>query len=453
MASEASVEDDAQRGQPLTVSALNRAVAALLARGFPLVRVLGEVSGFLRAASGHWYFALKDERAQVRCVMFRSRNALLVQPPRDGDAVEVLAQVALYEPRGDYQLLVESLQPAGPGRLYERFLQLRDRLAAEGLFDAARKRPLPALPRAIGVVTSLQAAALRDVLATLAQRAPYCRVIVYPVPVQGEGAAGQIAAMLDAAGRRGEVDLLLLVRGGGSLEDLWAFNEEIVARAIRACALPVVVGVGHESDFTIADFAADARAPTPTAAAALAAPERAAMLGAVDERRRRLHRVFGQRLSLWQQRVDYAQRALAAPAAPLVGVAARLRTLALRMRHALAGATTVATYRLADATARLQRSAPAPARQQPHVRACTGALVAAARRAHRQRSDAVQALAARLVALDPHAVLARGYAVVTDPRGHVVTDASRLQLGDALRLRLARGVAAARVEGVQPDGD
>ncbi|MCX7901090.1 MAG: exodeoxyribonuclease VII large subunit [Burkholderiaceae bacterium] len=452
MASDVLLAQDPVAAQPLTVSALNRAVAALLARGFPLVRVVGEVSGFQRAASGHWYFVLKDERAQVRCVMFRRRNALLMQPPRDGAAVEVLAQVALYEPRGDYQLLVESLQPTGAGRLYERFLQLRDRLAAEGLFDAALKRPLPALPRAIGVVTSLQAAALRDVLATLTQRAPYCRIVVYPVPVQGQEAAERIAAMLQVAGCREEVELLLLVRGGGTLEDLWAFNEEIVARAIRACALPVVVGVGHESDYTIADFAADARAPTPTAAAALAAPEQTVLLAALAERAQRLQRAVGQRLSLWQQRVDYAQRMLAAPAAPLLGLSARLQTLALRLQHALTGTVTMAAYRLAGEVARLRGAAPSAARARQSVRAYAGALATAAQRLQQQRGVTLQALVVRLAALDPLAVLARGYAVVTDSRGHVVTDASRLQVGDVLRVRLARGVAAARVEGVQLDG-
>ncbi|MDZ7652069.1 MAG: exodeoxyribonuclease VII large subunit [Burkholderiaceae bacterium] len=261
----ASLFSSTQR-ETLTVSALNRAVAGLLARGMPLVNVSGEIGNLARAASGHWYFTLKDDAAQVRCVMFRGRNALLGFVPREGDAVQLRASVGLYEARGEYQLTVESMERAGQGRLFEEFMRLKARLAAEGLFDDERKRPLPALPRAIGIVTSLQAAALRDVVTTLQRRAPYARLIVYPVPVQGEGAGARIAAMLATAGARREVEVLLLVRGGGSIEDLWAFNEEVVARAIRASALPVVVGVGHESDITIADFAADLRAPTPTAA-------------------------------------------------------------------------------------------------------------------------------------------------------------------------------------------
>ncbi|HYA66413.1 MAG TPA: exodeoxyribonuclease VII large subunit, partial [Burkholderiaceae bacterium] len=238
----------------LSVSQLNRAVAGSLQREFGLQRVRGEIASLTRAASGHWYFALKDDSAQVRCVMFRGRNQRLDFAPRDGDEVEVLAGVGLYEPRGDFQLTVEAMQRFGAGRLWEQFVRLRQRLAAEGLFDQAIKRPLPAVPSAVGIVTSLQAAALRDVLTTLRRRAPYLQIIVYPVPVQGAEAGTRIAAMLATASRRREVQVLLLVRGGGSIEDLWAFNEEQVARAIRTSALPVIVGVGHESDFTIADF-------------------------------------------------------------------------------------------------------------------------------------------------------------------------------------------------------
>ncbi|MBC8120140.1 MAG: exodeoxyribonuclease VII large subunit, partial [Burkholderiaceae bacterium] len=259
----------------LTVSALNRAVSGLLQRSFPLVRVRGEIANLSRAISGHWYFALKDSQAQVRCVMFRARSQLLDWTPRDGDEVEANAVVSLYEARGEFQLSVEFMRRAGQGRLFEEFLRLKARLAAEGLFASERKRPLPRIPRRIAVVTSLQAAALCDLVTTLCRRAPYVGVIVYPVPVQGAGAGGEIAAMLRRVSRRAELDgveVLLLVRGGGSIEDLWAFNQEVVARAIVACAIPVIVGIGHESDVTIADFAADLRAPTPTAAAELVAP-------------------------------------------------------------------------------------------------------------------------------------------------------------------------------------
>jgi len=251
----------------LTVSALTRSVRDLIEHRYPLLWVAGELSNFTLAKSGHAYFVLKDERAQVRCVMFRHRAQQLEWQPRDGMQIEAQALLTLYEPRGDFQLNVETMRRAGLGALFEAFLRLREKLEKEGLFEAEKKRLLPRFPRTIGVITSRDAAALRDVLTTLERRNPSVAVVVFPVRVQGEGAAVEIAAALDLAGRRGECDALLLVRGGGSIEDLWAFNEEIVARALRACPIPVVTGIGHETDFTIADFAADQRAPTPTAAA------------------------------------------------------------------------------------------------------------------------------------------------------------------------------------------
>ncbi|MDQ5850212.1 MAG: exodeoxyribonuclease VII large subunit, partial [Pseudomonadota bacterium] len=262
----------------VTVSELLRSVRDTLERRFPLMWVRGELSNFSRAPSGHCYFTLKDGAAQVDCVMFRSRAVALDAELRDGAQVEVRAAATLYEPRGRFQLTVEALRRAGLGPLYERFLRLKEKLEREGVFDPALKRPLPEFPRCIGILTSLRAAALRDVLTTLARRNAAIPVIVYPVPVQGEGAAARIAAMLRAASERNECDVLLLVRGGGSFEDLWQFNEEAVARAIRASRIPVVAGVGHETDFTIADFAADCRAPTPTAAAELASPARTELL-------------------------------------------------------------------------------------------------------------------------------------------------------------------------------
>ncbi|HEX5612847.1 MAG TPA: exodeoxyribonuclease VII large subunit, partial [Burkholderiales bacterium] len=267
----------------LTVSRLLRRAREVVERQFPLLWVSGELSALRPAGSGHLYFVLKDERAQVDCVMFRTRAALLEWSPREGMRVEALACVTLYEPRGRFQLTVETMRPAGAGLLYERFLKLKARLEQEGLFDPAAKRPIPAHPRCIGLVTSLHAAALRDVLITLERRNPCLPVTVYPVPVQGEGAALRIARMLRIANQRAECDVLLLVRGGGSIEDLWPFNEEAVARAIRASEIPVVVGVGHETDFTIADFAADQRAPTPTAAAELVSPSRAELLARTAE--------------------------------------------------------------------------------------------------------------------------------------------------------------------------
>jgi exodeoxyribonuclease VII large subunit len=429
--------------ESITVSLLNRAVAGLLARSFRLMRVRGEIANFTRAASGHWYFTLKDERAQVRCAMFRGRNQLAGFTPCDGDEVEVLAQVGLYEPRGEYQLTVEAVQRSGLGRLYERFLQLKSRLQAEGLFDG--KRALPAFPRAVGVVTSLQAAALRDVLTTLARRSPQAAVIVYPVPVQGDDAGNRIAAMLQTVSRRREVEVVLLVRGGGSIEDLWAFNEEAVARAIRACAVPVIVGVGHESDVTIADFAADLRAPTPTAAAEMAAPDRSGLQRAVEERMDRLRRFARNRLQQVQQHLDYCQRALATPRAPLQALAGRLHALALRAGRAAAADVAGRRRHSEDLAARLQRLRPRVDARAHLLQRRSAALVAGARQLLHGRQARLQTLAARLQAIDPQAVLSRGYALATDADGRVVTDAARLTVGDLLRLRFARGGADARV--------
>ncbi|MGQ9686462.1 MAG: exodeoxyribonuclease VII large subunit, partial [Thiobacillaceae bacterium] len=301
-------------GEPpiLSVSELNRMARLMLERGIPLVWVTGEISNLTRATSGHWYFTLKDSQAAVRCAMFRNRNQFMDWVPENGMRVELRAQPTLYEPRGEFQLSVEVMRRAGLGALYEAYARLKERLQREGLFDEARKRPLPAYPRRIGIVTSPKAAALRDVLTTLARRWPLTRVIIYPTPVQGEGAAEAIAAALRTAGERAECDVLLLVRGGGSIEDLWSFNAEVVARAIAASPIPVVCGVGHETDFTIADFVADRRAPTPTGAAQLATPD-------AEELRQHL-RHLARRLTLDQRR-------------RLHTLAQRLDGLAQRLRH------------------------------------------------------------------------------------------------------------------------
>ena len=367
-----------------------------LERRFPLLWVRGELSNLSRAASGHCYFTLKDGGAQVDCVMFRSRLAALGWEPRDGMQVEARALVTLYEPRGRFQLTVEGLRQAGAGPLYERFLRLKEKLQSEGLFEASAKRELPPHPRAIGVLTSLGAAALRDVLTTLARRNPAIPVIVYPVPVQGAGAAERIAAMLARAGSRAECDVLLLVRGGGSIEDLWQFNEEAVARAIRACPIPVVCGVGHETDFTIADFAADRRAPTPTAAAELASPARAELLGRVAECARSVSREM-------RRRLEYATQAADGWARRLVHPAERLRSY-LELVSQLTG-------RLAFSW--LQ-----------HLKACQGRLAA---------------MQASLRSLDPVAVLERGYSITRNAQGEVLRDAARAREGERVHTRLARG--------------
>jgi exodeoxyribonuclease VII large subunit len=431
----------------LTVSELNRAVARSLERGFPPVRVRGELASLTRAASGHWYFTLKDRGAQVRCVMFRSRNGLIDFAPREGDELEVIGAVSLYEPKGEFQLAVESMRRAGQGQLFEQFLRLKERLAAEGLFDEAIKRHLPTLPSSIGIVTSLQAAALHDIVTTLRRRAPYVRLILYPVPVQGPGAGSRIARMLATVSARREVDLVILARGGGSIEDLWAFNEEVVARAVRACAVPVIVGVGHESDFTIADFAADLRAPTPTAAAELAAPDRDRLLQAVRHRWARVEQLTSARLRAQSQRLDFALRALAAPRAPIRGLQHRLDGLRARItalgvaavRDRLARLTGLRT-RIALSGAALMPGRSARLSSLRARAAVFGASIAPTRLAR------LEAASRALQALDPRQVIGRGYALVRNGQGRLVTDAAELSAGQPLQLELTRGTAQVRVE-------
>jgi len=417
---------------------------------FGVQRVRGELASLTRAASGHWYFTLKDSGAQVRCVMFRSRNAQLDFAPRDGDEVEVTATVGLYEARGEFQLTVELMRRFGAGRLWEEFLRLRQRLSAEGLFEAGIKRPLPVLPQRVGVITSLQAAALRDVLTTLRRRAPYLTIILYPVPVQGAEAAVRIAAMLATASRRAEVDVLLLVRGGGSIEDLWSFNEEVVARAIRASAVPVIVGVGHESDFTIADFAADLRAPTPTAAAELVAPERDALLREIVARVRAISRGLERRMDERAQRLDHALRLLASPRAPLRGLEGRVADLRARC-----GAQARAQLRQGRATAAgladaLLRARPAPAQGLLHLAELASRLQAAQRRAAQLRAAALALRSSALAHLNVQGVLDRGFAILRDASGRPLISTAGLVPGAAVEATLAHGTAELVVTGTRP---
>jgi exodeoxyribonuclease VII large subunit len=386
----------------LSVAELLRSVRDLVERGIPLTWVRGEVSNLSRAPSGHCYFTLKDRAAQVECVMFRSRAALLDWEPRDGMQVEVRALATLYEPRGRFQLTVDAMRRAGLGPLYERFLRLKDKLGAEGLFDERLKRELPAYPRSIGVVTSLAAAALRDVLTTLARRNPAIGVIVYPVPVQGDGAGERIATMLSRASRRAECDVLLLVRGGGSIEDLWQFNEEAVARAIRASTIPVVVGVGHETDFTIADFAADRRAPTPTAAAELASPPRAELAARVARNVLFLHREMERKLRYAAQALDACARRLVHPAQRLSSYQQQVTQFKARLAFAFS------------------------------------------HKVHRCHARLAQ-LQAALASLDPTAVLARGYSITYDAAGGVVRSAAAVRPGERISTRLANGTIESEV--------
>jgi exodeoxyribonuclease VII large subunit len=400
------------------VGSLLRAIADSLEARFNPVAVRGEVSGFSRAASGHCYFSLKDEQGQMRCAMFRRAAGLLDFSPRDGQLVEVRGRLGVYEPRGELQLVVEAMQQAGQGNLFEQFLKLKARLEAEGLFDAGRKRALPLLPRAIGVVTSLGAAALHDVVTALQRRTPHIPVVIYPASVQGPQAPEELRQALRKAGQRAEVDVLLLVRGGGAMEDLWAFNDEQLARLIVASPVPVVCGVGHETDFTIADFCADLRAPTPTAAAELCAQAQAVWLGALQLALGRLQDSVERQLQSHNQRLDWAASRVSRPSHLVTREQARLAGQAQGLRHALQAGL----QRERNALQRLELAFP---------QALAGALVQQQRRLERAQL--------RLAPLDPRLVLQRGYAWLADLQGQAISSARATHPGQALRATLADG--------------
>ncbi len=431
----------------IAVSALNRLVRDMLEHALPLMWIRGEVSNFTCAASGHCYFTLKDAGAQVRCTMFRSRVRLLDWQPGNGMQIEVRAVATLFEPRGEFQLNVEAIRRSGTGALYEAFERLKTRLAAEGLFDNERKRPLPEFPRRVGIVTSPQAAALRDVLSILRSRMPALPVVVYPAPVQGAGAAQYIARAIEAASRRLECDVLIVCRGGGSIEDLWSFNEEVVARAIHACALPVVSAVGHETDFTIADFVADLRAPTPTAAAQAVSPDRRQLLVRVAEVRRRLVRCFARHLDRLWQGVDYLGRRLIDPRERVRTECRHLGQLASRLAHAGSRKFSVERWRLSDLRQRLSAACLDPQRHLSALEHLRMRFHQACRQRLQARHAALDAFGARLQGLNPHAVLNRGYAIATDQRGRIVSDAATVAVGEQLNVRLARGLIESRVMG------
>ncbi|HSH98010.1 MAG: exodeoxyribonuclease VII large subunit [Methylophilaceae bacterium] len=397
--------ENAANGSPtkvLTVSELNRLARDVLERSFPLFWVSGEISNLTRAASGHWYFSLKDSGAQVRCVMFKNRNSYLGWIPKEGDKVEARAVVSFYEARGEFQLAIEFLQQAGLGALFEAYERLRLKLESEGLFDAAFKKPLPQYPRQIGIITSADAAALRDVLSTLKRRMPSIPVILYPTPVQGKGAANLIAAAIDKASKRAECDVLILCRGGGSIEDLWQFNEEIVARAIHACKIPIISGVGHETDFTIADFAADYRAPTPTAAAELATPNRNNLLAGIMQIEQRISRQIRFLLENRSQQLDYLSRRLLSPLQQIRHKRETLAQLQSRLKTA--------------STTQLQQ----------------------------QQQRLIQ-LGQNLQHLNPQAVLERGYAYVENANGELVSSSKGLKTGQRVALNFKDGKTDAEI--------
>lgn len=391
----------------LSVSELNHLAREVLEMSFPLFWVSGEVSNFTRAASGHWYFSLKDSGAQVRCVMFKGRNSYVGFMPREGDKIEARATVTLYEARGDFQLTVEFIQKAGLGALFEAFEKLKAKLSHEGLFDPAFKKAIPTHTKTIGIVTSPDAAALRDVLTTLKRRNPNVSVIIYPTPVQGKGAAQLIAKAIQTASKRAEVETLIICRGGGSLEDLWQFNEEIVARAIDECNIPTISGVGHETDFTICDFVADLRAATPTAAAELACPDIANIKQHLVQLQKRLLRQIETVLNQHAQKLDYLARRLISPRQEIENKKIKLHQLQHRLHLSIG--------RQLDTQKQL-----------------------------------LLRLGGSLAQLNPENVLARGYALVQDQNGHVIYDSQQLNADELIKIKLHQGEATAQVKTTKP---
>ena len=439
----------------LTVSELNREVRELIESGFPLIWVEGEISNLARPSSGHVYFSLKDRNAQVRCAMFRNRAQLLRFRPADGQQVMIRARVSLYEARGEFQLIVEHMEEAGHGALQRAFEELKKKLADEGLFAAESKQPLPRFPHRVGVITSPTGAAIRDILSVLQRRFPALPVLVYPVPVQGEGAAEKIAATLRKASARGDCDVLILARGGGSLEDLWSFNEEIVARAIHACEIPVICGVGHEVDFTIADFVADVRAPTPSAAAELVSQSAVDLTQQFRRHGERLGALLRQRLTHAELRLQHLDARLARqhPAQKLRQQAQRLDELEQRLLRAQRHVQRGHAERLARLEIHLRRLSPTLRVERSHAR-----LVELRRRLQMGMDVRLERLGHRLAtnaralnSISPLATLERGYAIVKREKdGALLRSTEELNVGERVTTRLASGEFVSEVRELRP---
>jgi exodeoxyribonuclease VII large subunit len=444
-----------QTSQALSVSQLVQTLKQLIETRLPLVWVEGEISNLSRPASGHLYFTLKDAGAQVRCAMFRPRAALLRMRPQDGMQVMLRARITLYEARGDLQLVVEHMEDAGFGALQRAFELLKQRLAAEGLFDAAHKRALPALPRRIGIITSPTGAAVRDVLHVLARRFPLIPLRIYSSSVQGAAAAGELVDALHVANAVADCDVLLLVRGGGSLEDLQAFNDETLARAIRASAIPVISGVGHETDFSIADFVADLRAPTPSAAAEMVVPDAQTLIDQITQHANRIYRRMRDRLETRALHIDTLARHLKAghPRTRLVRMGERLQALTTRLLAAQQHKAKQRVYCIDGLQHRLLRRHP----DQKIQLTQTGLLALSERMRHRaeQRLSLSQAtlgqLSGRLHILSPLATLERGYAILEDSQGHAITQAHSLHEQQQIRARLRDAVLDCSILGIQPN--
>lgn len=436
----------------LSVSELNRLAKNLLEDNLAGLWIAGEVSNLTRAASGHYYFSLKDSHAQVRCAMFNG-TAQRFPALKEGDHIEVCGRIGIYEARGEFQITVSEVRLKGLGRLYEAYERLKAVLQAEGLFAAERKRPLPERPERIGVVTSLAAAALRDVVSTLKRRAPEIPVIVYPAAVQGADSAAQIARAVQTASERAECDVLIVCRGGGSIEDLWSFNEEPVARAIAACRIPVVSGVGHETDFTLADFAADVRAPTPTGAAELVSPNRAESLQSLRQAEGRLKEALRQRYYDASQKIDWLSRQIRHPRQKLDAQRVQAETLSRQLRHALQTVCRFQRQNVARQSQLLRHLRPDTRQADARLAQLQADLARGRQRIMADKAQLLEKQAGLLQAVSPQHILARGFSVVKNSRGQVIRDAALLKQGQKLHITFFEGEADVRVTGEQAQPD
>ncbi|MDO4696766.1 MAG: exodeoxyribonuclease VII large subunit [Neisseria sp.] len=429
----------------ISVSELNAMAGELLENSLAGFWIAGEISNLTRAASGHYYFSLKDRQAQVRCALFKGAAARLPAPLKEGSQIEVAGKIGIYAARGEFQITVLSVRINGLGQLYEAYERTKRRLHAEGLFSPERKRALPPRPRRIGIVTSPAAAALRDTVSTLRRRAPEIPLIVYPTAVQGKGSESEIARAVQTASERAECDVLIVCRGGGSIEDLWSFNEEAVARAIVACSIPVVSGVGHETDFTLADFAADLRAPTPTAAAELVSPNRTEILQQLSQTQSRLQAALQQRYCDASQRLDWLARQIRHPRQQLA--ARNSQTAALHHQLEAAAGLQIRLHKqnLGRLQQHLHASRPDTDAALQSLAAVRTALLHRREQLFGSKQHRFAQAAELLEAVSPQHILARGFAVVRNSRGQVVRDASVLKQGQKLHLTFAEGETDVRV--------
>lgn len=429
----------------ITVSELNNHAKTVLEQTIPLCWISGEISNLKCYPSGHWYFTLKDTDSQVRCVIFRHKNQYLDWQPKDGVQVEVHARATLYTPRGDFQLNVDTIRRAGLGQLFEAFERLKAKLEKAGLFAPELKKPIPTFPKQIGIITSTATAALQDVLSTLRQRMPILPIIIYPAPVQGEGAAEKIAESIHTAGKHAQCDVLILCRGGGSIEDLWAFNEEIVAQAIAACPIPIISGVGHETDYTIADFVADKRAPTPTGAAQLACMEAAALRHRCMTLAQRLQRTMHRDIEQHMQKMDLFSHRLLHPGERINNQQTHLKHLREQLKGGFARQTDHINWQLHTLQQRLKTT-------RPHTSAIIEQHYEWMQRLQRamnhrmtQNEIGLQHQQTQLTHLNPQSVLERGYSISYTQQGDIIKSSNQLKSDETIKVKFAQGQCDAQI--------